>query len=168
MAHAELTDFYQNFRFHVMDPNGFLSPVAGFQTVGVPEYTVDPADYREGWYTYTRKYPGIPTVSELTFQKGVARVKSDFYRWVLTAIEGGQYRTDLLLFQYHRSDILATIGSTQIGAPSRTYRIFEAFPTRAKPGADMDSGSGDVSLQELAIQYESFELEEPASPASSA
>lgn len=154
MARAESTDFYQSFKFHVVEPNGFLNPVAGFQSVGTPEYSIDPVEYREGTYTFTRKYPGVPTTSAITLQNGVARRDSDFYNWAMAVIEGGPYRTDIEIWHFHRVD---TFGIR--GAPSRVYRLLNAFPTRCKIASDLDSTASDVSLQELDLEWESFEPE---------
>lgn len=154
MARAENTDFYQSFRFHVVEPNGFLNPAAGFQAVGTPEYTVENVDYREGIYKYTRKYPGIPSTAEITLSRGVARRASNFFTWVRAVIEGGEYRTDLEIWHFHRVDPFGIDG-----APSRVYRLLNAFPVRVKIAADLDSQGSDVSLEELDIAFEEFEPE---------
>lgn len=155
MARAERTDFYQNFRFWVSDPGGFLSPAAGFQAVSTPEYTLDPVEYREGTYTFTRKQPGYFTTNEITLSRGVARRDSDFYAWVQTAGTGGEYRSDIEIWHFHRADPQGVNGT-----PSRTYRLLECFPTRCKIAADLDSQSSDISLEELDLQFESFDVQQ--------
>ena len=162
MARAESTDFYQNFRFHVRaspanDGREFLDPVAGFQSVTTPEYTLDSVEYREGIDKYTRKYPGVPSTNELTLSKGVSPRGSAFYDWVRTAIEGGEYRVDLQIRHFHRKDGPGFNADT---ASSRVYLCFECFPLRIKPAADMDSQTSDVSLEEIDLAFEEFTIEE--------
>src|SRR5690606_16725753 len=149
-------DFYQGFSFHVREPNNFLFPAAGFQAVTVPETTVGVAEYREGIYTYTRKQPGIPTQNDLTLTQGVTKRKSDFFEWLLNAIEGRAYRTDLEIWHFHRED---TKGIN--GVPSRVYRALEAFPTRVKAAADLDGTAEDISLAEIDIAFEELEVDTP-------
>src|SRR5271170_545890 len=96
MARAALTDYFQKFRFHVVEPNAFLNPAAGFHAASIPEVSTENAEYRDGVTTYTKKQPGIPTIAEITLSKGVVRQSSDFFNWLTTVIEGaGNYRTDL-------------------------------------------------------------------------
>jgi len=154
MARANTTDFYQSFQFHVVEPSGLLNPAAGFQGVAIPELSIDPTEYREGLFKMTQKYPGIPTVTEVTLRRGVAKIESDFYNWVRAAIDGERYRTDLEIWQFHRTD---QIGPT--GSPSRIIRLLEAFATRVRPGADLDGTAGEISIEEVTLTIEDFELE---------
>jgi len=162
MARAETTDFFQSFRFHVkagpaFDGSVFLDPQAGFQSVSTPEYSLDNVEYREGLYKYTRKYPGVPSTNELSLARGVARKGTAFYDWVKTAIEGGEYRIDLDIRHFHRAD---GPGFSTTSASSRSYLCLECFPTRVKVAADLDSQTSDVSIEELDLVFEEFELQE--------
>jgi phage tail-like protein len=156
MARSIDTDLYHNFRFHVVDPaGGNLDPVAGFSKVTIPNISMEPAEYREGVYKYTRKYPGIPKVGDCEMTKGVVKKNSDFLTWIFKPINGGQnYRSDLLIEEYHISDEFGIAGT-----PSRIIRIKEVFPVDVKPSADKDATQADVSLQTLKLAVEEIEVE---------
>lgn len=180
MARAQATDPLHNFRFHVragrvgggdpLQPSGTAEGFnistmgeAGFQSVTTPEYQVESVDYREGLMTYTQKYPGIPTTNELTMMRGVARYDTAFYRWVLDAIEGRQYRADLTIFHALREGRSSPFSPGDDFAPARSkqYQVLNAFPIRVKPAADMDSSASDVSLAEVDVAYEQFNVVTP-------
>ena len=156
MARSITTDPYHNFRFHVVDPaGGNLDPVAGFTQASMPDVTVDAQEYREGVFKFTQKYPGIPTVSEVQLMKGIFKKESDFFRWILKTINGGEdYRSDLVVQQYHISDEFGIAG-----APSRIMRLKECFPTVVKPTSDLDATGSEVSIEEITLVVEEFEIE---------
>lgn len=156
MSRSVDTDFYHNFRFHVVDPaGGNLDPVAGFTKVTIPNITVEAVPYREGTFIFTRQFPGIPKVGDCELSKGVVKKKSDFYTWLLKPIQGGQnYRSDLLIQEYHIADEFGINGK-----PSRTIRIKECFPTEFKPSADKDASQNDVAVQTLKLAVEEIDLD---------
>lgn len=156
MARSINTDPFHNFRFHVIDPSGGnLDPVAGFTQAALPDITVDAQEYREGVFKFTQKYPGIPTISEVQLMKGIFIKDSDFFRWILKTINGGEdYRTDLVIQQYHISDEFGINGT-----PSRITRLKEVFPTTVKPTADLDATGSEVSIQECTLAVEEIEIE---------
>ena len=156
MARALSTDYFQGFAFHVREPNNFLFPSAGFQAVTVPETTLGIAEYHEGIYRYTRKQPGIPTQNDLTLSQGVTKRGSDFFDWILNAIEGRAYRTDIEIYHFHREDPRGVDG-----VPSKIYRCLEAFPLRVKAAADLEGTSEDISLAEIDIAFEELEIDSP-------
>jgi phage tail-like protein len=157
MARAASSDPYLGFKFHVVDPaGGNLDPVAGFSAVTMPEITDEPAEYREGIYRWTRKFPGVPTVGDMTLTKGVVKRESDFLAWIMRVINGGatEYRTDLTVLEYHITDESGITGS-----PSRITRVSEVFPTSVKATADKDATGSEVSLQELTLACEELATE---------
>jgi phage tail-like protein len=156
MARSVETDPYHDFRFHLVDPaGGNLDTVAGFTTVTMPEVTVEEAPYREGTFIWTQKYPGVPSVSDITLNKGIFKRDSDFFNWVLKVVNGGQeYRTELVLQQFHITDEFGINGT-----PSRVTRLREVWGKQAKPTSDMDATSSNVSLQNLVISVEEIEVE---------
>jgi phage tail-like protein len=188
---AQATDYLHNFRFHVratwlgvgtdpLQPGGNpssgrgapvsgLLPEAGFQSVSTPEYTVESVEYREGLRTYAEKYPGIPTTNDLTFNRGVARLDTAFFDWVTAAIEGREYRADLTILHAVRVGRGAALGgggvfnaaTDFVPANSRIYNIRQAFPMRVKIAGDMDAGTSDVSLSEIDVSYETFDVAPP-------
>jgi len=156
MARSVETDPYHDFRFHLVDPaGGNLDPVAGFTTVQMPDVTVEEAPYREGTFIWTQKYPGVPTVGDVQLTKGIFKRGSDFFNWVLKVINGGQeYRTELILQEYHITDEFGINGS-----PSRVTRLRECWGKQAKPTSDKDATGSAVSIQSLVISVEEFEVE---------
>lgn len=157
MARSASTDPYLNFRFHLVDPaGGNLDPIAGFTQITTPEITVEPAEYREGIYRHTRKFPGVNTVGEVTCMVGTVKRESAFYDWIMRVINGGveEYRSDLLILEFHITDEFGING-----APSRVMRIKECFPTTVKPMADKDATGSEVALQELTLTIEEIEVE---------
>jgi phage tail-like protein len=156
MARSIDTDFYHDFRFHVVDPaGGNLDPVAGFTRVSIPDLKLQEATYREGVYVYTRKYPGVPTIGNVQLQKGVVKKASDFYAWIQKPILGGQnYRSDLIIQEYHISDEFGINGK-----PSRTIRIKEVFPVEFTPSPEKQADKSDVSIQGLTLAVEEFDID---------
>lgn len=189
MARAQSTDFLHSMRFQVAIVAGFdyfqntggtassVSPSAGFMSISTPEATTEAVEYREGTYNYPRKFPGNTTVSDLSMQKGVARGDGTFWNWLSTVIAGsGEYRVDLEIYHFDRRVLnRPQSGAMQghqdfqkvasAGNAARTYKIYEAFPIRHKVAADLDASSSDISIMELDIAYEYFDIEEkdPAS-----
>jgi phage tail-like protein len=151
MARAVETDPFHNFRFHLVDPaGGNLDPVAGFTAVTMPNVAVEEVSYREGVFTWSQKFPGLPTVGDVQMTKGVFRRDSDFYRWILKCVLGGEdYRADLVMFEYHISDEFGIAGT-----PSRSTRLLECFAKDVKPTNDKDATSSEVSVQTCTLAVE--------------
>jgi len=193
MARPLNTDYLHSMRFHVsiddaqnspiIDLNPTGRPDAGFSNVTTPEATVEAVEYKEGTMIYTRKYPGNPTVSDITLSRGVARQDSSFWGWLRVVLEGGplgsneaQYRADLTIKHYHRDNSLVRDQPTNGGLPNRTnikpaditaarsYHVKEAFPIRHKVAGDLDATASEISIMELDLAYEHFEVEEHAIP----
>jgi len=156
MARSIETDPYHDFRYHLVDPaGGNLDAVAGFTNVTMPDVTVEMAPYREGVMKWTQKYPGPQGVGQVTMTKGVFRRESDLYKWIMKVIDGGQdYRSDVILQEYHISDEFGIQGT-----PSRVTRLRECWPVACKPTSDKDATSAAVSLQTLTLEVEEFENE---------
>ena len=171
---AAKTDMLQGFRYHVTAnipgqsdplqtvPNSDRADyatkgAAGFQSVTIPEISVEASEYREGIFKYTQKYPGPPTITEVTLMRGVTKRDTAFFDLVMASIDGKEYRADVTIYHYARDEMgLANAVET----PSSVRRIIcrEAFAIRAKPEGDLDSMAGDVSLAEVDLAIESFEL----------
>lgn len=178
MARAKVSDFLHGFRFHVVvtgfgagsDPKlGTLSGdkvTAGFSACTTPEVSHDAVEYREGHFIYTKKYVGLPTVSDVTLSRGVALVDGTFWAWMKDVVEGNaEYRANLSIYHFHRdAKPASTSGTTNTEMPIkagpsdpgfREYRCGEAFPIRHKFASDLDATASEVSIQELdlAVEY---------------
>lgn len=177
MARAKDSDYLHSMRFFVKTVDGdsfdaftatWEGAQAGFSACTTPELSTEAVEYREGNYIYTRKFPGLPTTADITLSRGVTRVDTDFYNWMLQAVEGSttdRYRADLVIQHFGRSTLpganLAAGPQTTIdtsGTPDKQYLVFEAFPIRAKVAADLDATASDVSIAEMDVAYENFQM----------
>lgn len=152
----------QSFRFQVVTSPGapagdILDPEAGFSAVGTPEITLESAPYKEGIYTYTRKYPGPPDFADVTMSRGVARGDTNFFDWLMAAVKGQEYRTDMEIRHYHRDDF-GDVESADRGSPTKVYVLENAMPIQNKIAADLDATASDISIQDLGVAYESFSV----------
>jgi len=200
MGRPAATDPLHAFRFHARMVAGSASPVngipgasaedvlqptsagpgyiagqgaeAGFQSITAPELTQEIGEYREGIRTYTQKFPGVPSVNDITLIRGCARFDTSFFSWILAAAEGDEYRGDLIIYHIQRPSRDLSINgaevkmaASEIGVEdtnTKRYILRDAFPTRVKIAGDLDAGTSDVSLAELDVAYERFDVELPA------
>jgi len=197
MGRTAATDPLHGFRFHARMVRGDASPVngipgasaddvlqpsesgagyiagqgseAGFQSITAPELSQEPAEYREGIRTYAQKFPGIPTVNDITLIRGCARLDTSFLSWILAAAEGDEYRGDLAVFHIQRPQRAVSITSGQSAQMAgqeipitdentKRYILRDAFPTRVKVAGDLDASTSDVSLAEIDVAYERFDV----------
>lgn len=152
MARSIQLDYYQAFRFgcsFTWNGIAYVQEGTGFNNVTIPETSQEAAEYREGTFTWTQKYPGPPTVSEVTLQRGVTKQFTGFWDWIIGSIYGREYRVDLIIHHFHRSDDIA-------GAASFRVNLSHAFPSRVKPTGDLDATSSEISLAELELTCEAM------------
>jgi phage tail-like protein len=156
MARPQADDLLQSFRFRVMETKdtNFLESVAGFNNVTTPEVSDEVAEYREGNKVYTLKFPGIPSVENITMTKGIAQKDGAFWDWALAAINKMKYRADLIINVYSQE----LPGVDPADSPSRQIVCKNCFPTRVKPVGDLDATSSDVNMQELEAVMEEMSL----------
>jgi phage tail-like protein len=162
MARAMITDPFETMRFHVkatkagsLDP---LGPVAaGFNSVTLPTQTIESAEYKEGVMVYRRKYPGETTFDDVTFTRGVTVVGSEFWHWVNATSSGREYRVDMQILHFHRDNITDKADFSTL-TPSRIIKCYECFPLSVKTGSDMDSLATEISIQELTVSIERFDV----------
>ena len=189
MPRAKSADFLHNFRFQVQvlafnGPQGQAllerqtpeQVSAGFSAVSTPEVSQDAVEYREGHYVYTQKYVGLPVVSDITMSRGVALRDGAFWQWTRDVIEQGiEYRADLALIHFHRDlkpQVQTQPGivdppSAQTNLPTGTddpgfleYKLFDCFPIRFKPSSDLDATASEVSVMELDVAVERFDVKD--------
>lgn len=178
MARAKDSDYLHSMRFFVRVAAGadqftafaatWESAQAGFSACTTPELSTEAVEYREGNYIYTRKFPGLPTMADITLSRGVTRTDTDFYNWMLQAVEGSSteyYRADLEILHYGRGTLpgadLTSGPATKIPEGSvadKTYKVYDSFPIRAKVAADLDATASDVSIAEMDVSYERFQV----------
>ena len=183
MARSKDLDLLHGMRFHVF-VNGFGNsgeaqlktntaagiPAAGFNACSVPELSQEAVEYREGHHIYTRKYSGLPSVSDISMSRGVALRDGTFYAWMKDVVEGNaEYRADVTIRHFHRNakpqstsfttnDVMAVEPDPDTGYID--YKCFNCFPTRVKPAEDLDSTASEVSIQSIDLAVEWFRIEE--------
>ena len=157
MTRAAQDDFLQSFRFHVIE-NNFMNTVAGFNSVTLPELSVDPVEFREGNRIYTVKQPGVPTVSDLSLTAGVVRTGTEIWDMIQAYLRGEEYRTQLVVKIYHHIDVNGQ-EFTFDGDSSKVLICNEAFVTRAKPLGDLDATSSEIMMREVDFALEYFDIE---------
>lgn len=173
MARATSADYFQNNRFQVSTLTGGYDAFpsqGGFSACTLPEATVEQVDYREGHYLYTRKQPGNVTMNDITLSRGVVLVETEFYNWMMQVVEGStatHYRADLVITHYHRDALPGahtpgagnqTVVDLNTATTYRQYTCYQAFPIRCKPAADLDATSSDISVAELDLGFEYFDI----------
>jgi phage tail-like protein len=131
----------QKFKFRVSIPG--LPTGIGFQKVGGLTKEVGVVEYIEGMYAYTHKLAGKEKVSEVTLERGMYASKEleDLYKKTL---EDASYRNVVII------EILDRFGNAQ-----RTFKLAEAWVSKCE-GSDLDSGSEDVAIEKLTVQFEYF------------
>ena len=194
MARAQSTDFLQNFRFHVRTlavggtdqlwrPIDYDRPIsggttgipstsgsAGFQSVSIPDTSIDAVEYREGTYKYTKKFAGVPTIGDVSLMRGVVPTDTVFYDWMIRAVAGGEYRADIEIMQFVRGNMASTTSPGENAAipadAARSYKCYECLPTRAKAAGDLDATSSEVAMAEcdFALEYYTVISNGPTTP----
>jgi phage tail-like protein len=129
-------------------------------------------------YLYARKSPGIPTVADVTFSRGVVLGDTKMFAWVRRAIEGGEYRSNVTYYHYHRTALpgaqvdanphVAKAGPTSVDEladnSANVYNLYEAFAIRVKSAGDLDATGSDISLQEMDVAYEYWDMDQSPQP----
>jgi len=169
---AANTDVLQGFRYHVIaeDNSGrdLLQPKysddrtgyegggqAGFQSVTLPELSIEAAEYREGNFKWAQKLPGPPTVSDVTCMRGVTKRDTAFYDMAMASVDGDEYRVMITIYHYQRAEMADALKS-EGNDTHRRIECGECFATRVKTEGDLDATAGDVSLAEVDIAVEHF------------
>ena len=159
MARPRNTDPFQNFRFHLIEAGSedpVLNRAAGFMSINIPEITIEMGEYKTGIMKWKQKYPGPPTVADVSLTQGIFSGDSPLYAWVKRIIDGGaEYRKDLLVYHYHIQD---KFDINQ--RPSRIIRLRECWPLTLKPNPDFEANNAEVSVAEMTLAIEQFEIEE--------
>ena len=132
--------------------------VAGFQSCTLPEASTEATEYREGIYKFTKKFPGVPTFTDVTLMRGIVPTDTGFHDWAITAMTGGEYRSHVRILHYQRGDITPGTDEAVPGTAAREYQCFECFPIRAKPAADLEAMTGEVSMGEMDFSLEYFTI----------
>ncbi len=169
---AAANDYLQNFRYHLRADQGGVDPMqdtvsregltdgsseAGFQSITLPELSIEVAEYREGTDKWTKKFAGVPTVSDLSLMRGVVKQDTDFYDMVKSSVDGEEYRMDVTIMIYQRVE-MGDANTATFSDDGRRIVCYNSFGIRAKPNGDLDSMTSDVSIGEMDMSVEKFEI----------
>ena len=129
MGKIRTFDYFNNFRFHLLDVSFTLPPVFtfafGFKYVSAPEIQIETRDFKEGAHEYRKSVIKEATVSEIELHQGARLGNSDFYDWVKRCIDGNSgvkgansVRRNFMLIQYMdvHSAVVATAANAVLGA----------------------------------------------------
>lgn len=158
-ARSQSSDLFLTNRFSLVFESGpFKSTtVAAFQSISMPEHSIESIEYSEGTFSYSRYYPGRSTFSTVSCQRGLVKGDNNLSKWIRRTSEGWNYRADMSIYHYHRSDLDGRISYTASDIkPYRRIKLINCMPIRFKPGSDFDAMSVDISVQEIEFQIERF------------
>ena len=160
-ARSQSTDFFYSNRFALVIESGpFKSQkVASFQSITMPEHSIENIEYSEGIFSYSRFYPGRSSFSTISCHKGVIKGDTNLAKWIRRVSEGWNYRANMSIYQFHRSDVAGKISYSDSKA-YRKIRMVNCMPIRYKPGSDFDAMSIDISISEIEFSMERFYIEE--------
>lgn len=171
MSRAAVDDLMQGFRFHVVAQTAAgENPLeytrsgeyqgggqAGFTSATIPELSVEVAEYREGTFQWTQKYAGVPTVSDVSLMRGVAKKDTAFLDWVRSSVDGEEYRCDVTIYHYQRTE-MGQATQSDFDDTLRRMECKNCVPIRGKASGDFDSTASEVSVSEVDFALESFEI----------
>jgi phage tail-like protein len=107
-------------------------------------------------------YPGRSTFSTVTLSRGLVKGYTQFADWIVKVSEGADYRTNVTIHQFHRSDLNGRSSGPEFstsGLPaSRKIVCYNCVPIRFRPGHDFDATASDISVQEIEFQPEYFKV----------
>lgn len=95
MPRLPVDDYLLSHHFHILDvdyslalPPWVLIPSAGFSSITSPELTVNARDINEGTALFPHPVLGKGTVNTIVLQRGVSPFNSDFWRWIVSCLQG--------------------------------------------------------------------------------
>lgn len=107
MARPRILDHLQVYPFWIVDLSWSafggmaFTPLLGFQGCPSPEITLELQEVNEGNWFYPQHHIRKATVGEMVLTRGVQFYDSDFYKWVIKALQGqGVVKRDLMLVHY--------------------------------------------------------------------
>jgi phage tail-like protein len=176
-SRSRIADYLQSYRFWLVDmvPSSTFpffvlgSPVMGFQSITMPEVTLEVDEVKQINSMYKRYTYSGGSVGSMTLTRGARAYDDTFMLWVERAMRGNDMTPrNLLLIQYTNISINNDIGATvdmpvAIEAwevaqfiPGRAWLLWDCIPTRYKAGTDLDAMTGDVSIMEIDLQPHAF------------
>lgn len=136
-------DPLQKFRFR-LSISGYTG-ILGFKDVSGISDELEVTEYREGTVHYTHKLPGIESVGEVTFSRGMYHGDFDMYQ---------MFKDIMTKRTATRHDVTLKICDRWGNIRRRIYFRECWFSKYETDG--VDSSSSDVQIETLTMQYESM------------
>ena len=65
-----------------------FTPLSGFSSITAPQITIETQQINEGNWAFTKTAVKGASVGAITLSRGVSWFNSDFWRWIMSAVEG--------------------------------------------------------------------------------
>jgi phage tail-like protein len=124
-------------------------PLGGFSEVSGPKTELHVSEYRDGNdpSPFVRKHPGVHTTGPCTLKRGVVNT-SDIGEWVTAA------RTTGIEAQ---RDVTITLRD-EANKPVWVCKLYNVIPKGYTGPALNGKGTGDLAIEELVLEAETFEI----------
>jgi len=122
----------------------------GFQSISIPEMTVDMKDIREGNWPFTHHVPqGYVAGGECTIRFAVFNTNLDMWLWFQQVVWGRVApRRSLIVVQTRN----------QKRIPQRMLWLRDCIPSTWRPATDLDASGSEVVMEELTLSVERVEI----------
>ena len=174
MARSSTNEPLEKFRFSISwsaDAEGTVLVRAGFHDAQLPKRATNKGTYREGTdRDINQLFPGLSSMEDVVLSRGLLPNGSgaganEFYKW-MSAVHAPSDGNDTVATTVrpagaashaYRKDVTITQLDRE-GAPSRQWKLHNAWPTNFVPGSDLNAGEdGEKSLEQLTLAYEDFQ-----------
>jgi phage tail-like protein len=154
MADNKRTAPYPAYNYLVSIPGqvAWDQPLGGFSEVTGLKLEMHISEYRDGNDSspHVRKYPGVHSVGDVTFKRGVVD-STTMWGWISnTRTNGYQAQLDITIML-----------RDEAGNPVQKYKLTNAVPKSFTGPALNGKGSGDVAIEELVVAAEGYEIAGP-------
>ena len=122
----------------------------GFQSISIPEMSLDVKDIREGNWPWVHRVPqGYVAGGDCTLRFAVFNINLDMYLWFQQAVWGrvAPRRSFIVVQTRNRKAI-----------PQRMLWLRDCIPTTWKPATDLDASSSEVVMEELTLAVMRVEI----------
>lgn len=138
----------------------------GFTTVSGLEMALETVKHRQGGSILPSKWPGLGDFPPVTLSRGATTDLPAVDAWARLCLNamytttrraGGAMggRAPDELHYKHTIDIVETDG---MGGPIRLHRLYNAWISNFKPILDLDNNASEITMEELTLEYDYFEL----------
>lgn len=115
----------------------------GFQSMTVPEMTLETREIRQGNWPYIHQVPiGYASGGNIVLSQAVLPLANDMYFWWLSAVNGMLAPRRNVLLMHTRMDR---------SLPARILSCSDCIPVAWKPATDFDANVSEVSIESLTL-----------------